>query len=174
MLTFRNKLNHTDPETIRKIAASTGFFDKSDVEVNYTLAKNVAFNFDENHEFLLAEFDGNVVAYACFGELNDARDGTYEIFWLSTHNTFRGCGIGRTLINKLVEELRSRGAMRLYLKTDSKAQYAPTRNFYESCGFTKQAVLKGYYDDSDDCCIYAMDLKHSYDDSNAEYQEAAE
>ena len=51
MLTFRNKLNHTDPETIRKIAASTGFFDKSDVEVNYTLAKNVAFNFDENHEF---------------------------------------------------------------------------------------------------------------------------
>ena len=67
MLTFRNKLNHTDPETIRKIAASTGFFDKSDVEVNYTLAKNVAFNFDENHEFLLAEFDGNVVAYACFG-----------------------------------------------------------------------------------------------------------
>lgn len=160
MLTFRNKLNASDPDTISRIAASTGFFDETDIELNKTLAENVLSGHDQNHEFLLAEFDGKTVAYICFGELQDARKGTYEIHWLSTDNEYRGCGIGHQIINQLISELKSRNASRLYVKTDSTAQYKPTRKFYEKCGFNQDAILKGYYTDFDDCCIYSLDLKN--------------
>jgi ribosomal protein S18 acetylase RimI-like enzyme len=62
------------------------------------------------------------------------------------------------LINKLITKLRKKGAKKIYVKTDSKDQYAPTRRFYNKCGFKLQAVLPGYYDDNDNCCIYALDL----------------
>lgn len=38
MLSFRNKLNSRDPEAIRKISASTGFFDATDIEISVNLA----------------------------------------------------------------------------------------------------------------------------------------
>lgn len=38
MLSFRNKLNSRDPEAIRKISASIGFFDATDIEISVNLA----------------------------------------------------------------------------------------------------------------------------------------
>ena len=38
MLTFREGLNDNDPQIIKNIAASTGFFDKEDIDTNYQLA----------------------------------------------------------------------------------------------------------------------------------------
>ena len=39
MLSFRNKIAKTDPEVIRQIAASTGFFDEQDIRINVDIAK---------------------------------------------------------------------------------------------------------------------------------------
>lgn len=151
-------MRNSDPEQIRKIAASTGFFDDGDVCLNHQLAQAVLLEEDKSHEFLVAEFDGEVVAYVCFGSLADARKGAYEIFWISTDNKYRGCGIGHKLVNTLLELLKQRQAYKLYLKTDSTEQYTPTRNFYERLGFVKEAILKEYYNDADDCCIYSLKL----------------
>ena len=109
-------------------------------------------------------------AYVCFGELPDAREGTFEIFWLSTLNSFRGCGIGHQLFSRLSEILKERDAQKLYVKTDNTDQYYPTRKFYEKCGFRREAVLKEYYDRKDDCCIYGMDFAKEEE----QYLEAAE
>ena len=158
MLSFRNKLVKTDPEVIRQIAASTGFFDRQDVQINVEIAENLLNQKDSEHKFLFADYMDKTVAYVCYGEAPDAKEGTYEIYWLSTLNEYRGLGIGRNLINKLITKLRKKGAKKIYVKTDSKDQYAPTRRFYNKCGFKLQAVLPGYYDDNDNCCIYALDL----------------
>ena len=99
MLTFRTYLTKNDPDAICKIAASTGFFDESDVELNRKLAEKALRNKDCGYEYIIAEFGGEPVAYVCFGELPDAREGTFEIFWLSTLNSFRGCGIGHQLFS---------------------------------------------------------------------------
>lgn len=158
MLTFRTYLTKNDPDAICKIAASTGFFDENDVELNRKLAEKALRNKDCGYEYIIAEFGGEPVAYVCFGELPDAREGTFEIFWLSTLNSFRGCGIGHQLFSRLSEILKERDAQKLYVKTDNTDQYYPTRKFYEKCGFRREAVLKEYYDRKDDCCIYGMDF----------------
>lgn len=158
MLSFRTNLRHDDPQIIAQIAASTGFFDNHDVQVNFDIASHLLHHQDTNHQYLFAEYDGKTVAYACFAELNDARAGTYELHWLSTHNQYRGLGIGKQLMHNLLSLLRQCGAHRLYVKTDSTEQYVPTRAFYEKCGFKLCAVLPDYYGREDNCCIYCLNL----------------
>ncbi len=159
MLSFRSKIEKNDPQAIRQIAESTGFFDEQDVRINVDIAKNLLNQKDTSHKFLFADYMNHPVAYVCYGEIPDAKEGTYEIYWLSTLNEYRGLGIGHNLLNKLVSKLRKKGASKIYLKTESKELYAPTRRFYEKYGFKLQAVLPEYYDDNDSCCIYVLDLK---------------
>ena len=145
MLSFRNKLNSRDPEAIRKISASTGFFDATDIEISVNLAHSAldgqrhANDNVEEPSFLLAEDNGKTVGYACFGKIQDCNS-AYELHLISTLSSYRGHGIGRK---------------KLFVKTEGTEQYLPTRKFYESCGFKLEAVLKEYYDDKDDCYIYS-------------------
>lgn len=161
MLTFREGLRDNDPQVIREIAASTGFFDKQDIANNFNIAQNWVQTKHEHRsedcDFLLAEYEGQTVAYACFGKIPNS-DSSYELYWLSTDNRYRGCGIGRLLMQRLLEKVRELGGCKLFVKTDGTEQYMPTRRFYESCGFRPEACLKEYYNDRDDCWIYSYKL----------------
>jgi len=46
------------------------------------------------------------------------------------------------------------------VETSSRAEYAPTRGFYERRGFRRAAVLPEYYAPGDDLVIYLKDLTH--------------
>ena len=154
MLSFRNTLRENDPEVIAQIASSTGFFDDRDVQLNADIARHLLRNKDCEHRFLFAEYNGKTVAYACFEELPDAKAGTYELYWLSTLNEYRGLGIGRQLVEYLLAHLKSLGAERLYVKTDSTPQYEPTRRFYEKCGFVRSHNIPNFFTDNYDHPIY--------------------
>gem|GEM_PF-1957245 len=108
----------------------------------------------EEPSFLLAEDNGKTVGYACFGKIQDCNS-AYELHLISTLSSYRGHGIGRKMIARLLETVRELGGKKLFVKTEGTEQYLPTRKFYESCGFKLEAVLKEYYDDKDDCYIYS-------------------
>ncbi|HKV71519.1 MAG TPA: hypothetical protein VJN62_09745, partial [Gemmatimonadales bacterium] len=46
------------------------------------------------------------------------------------------------------------------VETSSRADYAPTRRFYEARGYTRTAVIPEYYAPGDDLVIYLKDLTH--------------
>lgn len=83
MLSFRNKLNSRDPEAIRKISASTGFFDATDIEISVNLAHSAldgqrhANDNVEEPSFLLAEDNGKT-------------EGTEQ--YLPTRKFYESCG----------------------------------------------------------------------------------
>ena len=114
MLSFRNKLNSRDPEAIRKISASTGFFDATDIEISVNLAHSAldgqrhANDNVEEPSFLLAEDNGKTVGYACFGKIQDCNS-AYELHLISTLSSYRGHGIGRKMIARLLETVRELG-----------------------------------------------------------------
>lgn len=163
MFTFRTNVTPQDLDNVRQISASSGIFCEDDVDITVSLVDDALYqlNHPEDEDlahdinFLFAEVDGKTCAYVCYGHIADS-DSTYEIYWLATHNDYRGQGIGKKLIKKLIRTLRAEEATKLYLKTDSKEQYQATRHFYTSCGFTLEATLKRYYDLNDDCYIYSM------------------
>jgi putative acetyltransferase len=47
----------------------------------------------------------------------------------------RGCGIGRALLNHILDVARARGFHRVSLETGTTSAFAPARGLYESVGF---------------------------------------
>jgi ribosomal protein S18 acetylase RimI-like enzyme len=74
-------------------------------------------------------------------------DRTAEISWLAVHRDERGRGAGTMLVERLVEDLRREGGVRLLLvktlsdREDPGPEYAATRAFYLARGFRPAAEL---------------------------------
>ncbi len=71
----------------------------------------------------------------------------------------QGRGLGK---KKLMAEseriMTARGAKRVYADTSSRPQYEPTRVFYRSCGYTREALLADFYADGDGKAIFVKIL----------------
>ena len=52
------------------------------------------------------------------------------------------------------QAIRAAGGRLIYIETSNRGQYAPTRGFYERCGYQLDAVLKDFYGPGDDKCIF--------------------
>ena len=105
---------------------------------------------------LTAEADGAVVGFAVLwftedeGELGD----------LAVDPGHRGHGIGRTLLDRSIEETRLRGARTLYLEVRESNDAA--RALYETAGFDPVGRRPGYYSGPrEDACVMMLDLQNS-------------
>jgi ribosomal protein S18 acetylase RimI-like enzyme len=89
----------------------------------------------------VAEFEGEVAGF-----LTWERDGDEaEITWMAVRNDRRRRGLGRALVETLMDALRADGVKELRVKTlSSRAEdepYAETRGFYSAMGFTEAREL---------------------------------
>jgi len=69
-----------------------------------------------------------------------------------------GQGIGTQLLTEVERRLRAARGRLIVTETSSRADYAPTRAFYEHRGYTRAATIPGYYAPGDDLVIYSKDL----------------
>lgn len=91
---------------------------------------------------LVAELDGQIVAYA-FGQteprdwmrLLDAHGRVHDVI---VAESARGSGVGRQIVERLISELRSRGATQILLETAWRNDTA--RAFFASLGFEPTLV----------------------------------
>lgn len=91
--------------------------------------------------YLVIEKDGQPAGYINFRFLA----GEGEIERIAVHPRFRGQGLGRKLMEAMEEYGESQGVTAVTLEVRSSNKKAV--NLYESCGFVKEAVRKGYYRD---------------------------
>ena len=82
-----------------------------------------------------------VVAYG--GVLTPRRSGQADIQTIAVAPAARRTGLGRTLMNALIAEARSRGAEEVFLEV--RADNPNAQNLYDSLGFEPIAVRAGYY-----------------------------
>jgi len=61
--------------------------------------------------------------------------GEFEVAKMAVTQTCQGAGIGRRLLQKVVDEARTSGATRLYLETNHKL--TPAIHLYEAVGFRR-------------------------------------
>ena len=100
---------------------------------------------------------GEILGFAMYSKI-PCSDKNWQLHWLCVANSARGGGIGALLVREVLRLVGGFGARTLFLQTDGRAQYLPTRKFYEKLGFKLAAVLKDYYVVGDDCFYYAYDL----------------
>jgi ribosomal-protein-alanine N-acetyltransferase len=101
----------------------------------------------------LAESEGRIAGYVLFWLL----PGTVDIHNIAVHQEFRRRGLGRRLLEHVIEEARKRSSARVTLEV-RKSNTAAQR-LYESAGFQVNGVRQGYYsDDGEDALLMALEL----------------
>ncbi|MGE5508808.1 MAG: ribosomal protein S18-alanine N-acetyltransferase [Chitinophagales bacterium] len=99
---------------------------------------------NERAVYLVAREDGRVVGYV--GMWRILNEG--HITNLAVHPDQRRRGIGRRLLQALVNISRTRGIDRLTLEV--RVSNTPAQTLYESFGFRSAGVRPGYYQDNDE------------------------
>ena len=89
--------------------------------------------------WLVAVQDDQVVGYIGSQSTVDETD----VMNIAVHPQWRRRGIGESLINSLIRELKNRGSHALTLEV--RASNAPAIGLYEKLGFTQVGCRKNYY-----------------------------
>ncbi len=154
------RIEARDREAIRVLVEGTGAFKPHEVDVAMELVDAALSNpkQDDYHPYVIAEDDGTVVAYACFGK-NPMTRFTWDLYWIATRKDRMGKGYGRRMVAFVLEQVRARGGRLLVIETSSKESYGDTRAFYDKIGCTLAAQIKDYYDEGDDKLIYLLPVR---------------
>lgn len=157
-IVFREDVQTSDPEAVREITESTGFFHDYEIDVAVELVEErLAKGVQSGYHFVFAVLDGKTIAYACYGPTPCTKD-SFDFYWMAVLNEFRGKGIGKKLIQYTEDGCRKLGGKKLWLDTSSTDKYIPTRTLYLKCGYVEAACLKDFYDDGDDKVIFLQKL----------------
>ncbi|HBO54170.1 MAG TPA: ribosomal-protein-alanine N-acetyltransferase RimI [Janibacter terrae] len=103
-------------------------------------------------EYLLAEDDEGIAGYAGLDHGGEVSD----LMTIATLPRARGTGLGRRLLEELVERSRAAGAERLLLEV--RADNAAARGLYAARGFELLQTRRGYYAGGVDALVLALDL----------------
>lgn len=96
-------------------------------------------NQGEKYLNLKLSAQGEIVAFAiCQTVLDEA-----TLFNIAVYPQFQGKGYGKTLLNGLVERLRTQGVLTLWLEVRESNQTA--QHLYNAVGFNEVTVRKNYY-----------------------------
>jgi ribosomal protein S18 acetylase RimI-like enzyme len=112
---------------------------------------------DDDYRFVGA-FDGDeLVGYACWGP-TPGTVATSDLYWIVVDHGRQGAGVGSQLLGEVERRLTADGRRLVVVETSSRADYAPTRGFYEARGYTRTATIPGYYAPGDDLVVFTKDL----------------
>ncbi len=105
------------------------------------------------YQFVFAELDGRPVGYACYGPI-PCTMASFDLYWIVIHPQQQRRGLGRRLLEQVERRIKQAGGRHVYIDTSGRAQYAPTRAFYERCGYAVAAALPDFYAPGDPKIIY--------------------
>lgn len=141
---------------LEQLTRDTGLFREEEVATAVELLDE-SLGGDEDYRFLGA-FDGEqLIAYACWGP-TPGTDATYDLYWIVVDRAQQGRGIGTQLLAEVEQRLTTHDARLVVVETSSRADYTPTRGFYEARGYRRTATIPAYYAPGDDLVIYTKDL----------------
>jgi ribosomal protein S18 acetylase RimI-like enzyme len=99
-----------------------------------------------------AEHDGRLAGWICWGP-TPCTLGTYDLYWMAVDPARHGAGIGTALLHAM--ESRLTGLARLVVvETAGRAEYAPTRAFYQARGYRVVSRIPDFYAPGDDQVVY--------------------
>jgi len=141
---------------LERLTGATGLFRPEEVALAVELLDE-SLGGDDDYRFLGAYADDDLVGYACWGP-TPGTQGTYDLYWIVVDPTWQRKGVGTQLLDAVERALLAAGGRLIVVETSSRADYAPTRTFYERRGYAPAARLRGYYAPADDLVIYLKDL----------------
>jgi ribosomal protein S18 acetylase RimI-like enzyme len=141
---------------LEQLTRGTGLFREEEVATAVELLEESLAG-DDDYQFVGAFDADQLIGYACWGA-TPGTVGTSDLYWIVVDRARQGAGIGSQLLSEVEHRLRADGKRLVVVETSSRADYAPTRGFYEAREYTKTATIPGYYAPGDDLVIYIKEL----------------
>jgi len=150
----RTRLRASDAADIEQLVRETRFFSAEEVAIARELADDGVANGPGSHyRFIVAEEDGVLLGYTCFGPV-PCTQSSWDLYWIAVRPGAQGKNLGRELLEISERAVRAAGGTRLYAETSSRDQYLPTRAFYERRGYAVEARMPGFYGPGDDKVVF--------------------
>ncbi|MDR1755123.1 MAG: ribosomal protein S18-alanine N-acetyltransferase [Eubacterium sp.] len=109
-------------------------------------------SFEDEHSVIIThDTEGEIVGYVIGRCMADE----CELYRICVLPEFRKQGIGTLLIREFIEKCKNLFVKKIFLEVASRNLKAIS--LYESCGFKRTAMRKGYYRD-DDAVVYSLKM----------------
>ena len=142
------------------LSEATGFFNAEEIKIVGEMLESFFENpASEEYSWIVwrEAVDAPPRGYACYGPAS-LTVGTYDLYWIAVDRAYQAQKIGSALLEAMEQELAARGARQIYVETSDKAQYTPTRAFYERRGYALAAHFRDYYAVGDGKVVYLKEL----------------
>jgi ribosomal protein S18 acetylase RimI-like enzyme len=149
-------VGHAHRARLEQLTRGTGLFREEEVATAVELLDESLAG-DDDYQFVGAFEDDQMVGYACWGA-TPGTVATSDLYWIVVDRARQSSGIGSQLLLEVERRLTADGRRLVVVETSSRADYAPTRGFYESRGYTRTATIPGYYAPGDDLVVFTKDL----------------
>lgn len=158
---WRTETRASDAEAVGRLVEDTGFFSPDEQGIAVELVEErLTRGVESGYEFLFADDPENndqLLGYTCFGPI-PATQSSFDLYWIAVSPTMQRQGVGASLVAETERLARQMGAVRLFVDTAGRPEYAPTRAFYERLGYHLEASLTDFYAPGDAKIIYAKTL----------------
>ena len=149
-MTLRHRLLTEDRPAIEAILRQSRAFGEQEINVGLELVdETLEPRPDTDYEWILAEFGGDVIGFACYGPV-PMTIGTYDLYWIAVAVEVRGSGVATKLDQAVEERVRSDQGRWILAETSSTEPYEAARRFYAKSGYTLVETIPDFYRDGDD------------------------
>lgn len=144
-----------DHDAVVRLVQSVELFSAAEKDVAVEVLESYLENPGKDY-FALGAFTqrNGLLGYACYGP-TPCTSGTWDLYWIAVGGETRGQGIGTLLMEEIERRLVQQHARLVLIETSSRADYDPTRGFYERRGYEVVARVPDFYAVGDDRVIFA-------------------
>lgn len=155
---WREAVRAHDVEAIRALVEETGYFNTAEAAMAAELvAERVQRGRASGYEFVVAEDNGRLAGFACFGPIA-ATDNRHDLYWIAVARAHQRSGLGRALLSRVEAAVMAQGGKRIYIETSSTETYSGTRRFYRAMTYQKIAEIPDFYRAGDAKVIFSKEL----------------
>ena len=151
-------LTRADRSRIEEITRAVGLFREDEIPVALEVFDEAVGGATPNtYSTLGAEIDGRLAGWICWGP-TPCTLGTYDLYWMAVDPDYQGAGLGTALLQDM--ERRLGGVARLIvIETAGRPDYAGTRAFYQSHGYSPVATIPDFYAPGDDQVVFVKKVR---------------
>jgi len=112
------------------------------------------FNNPESQDVWFTMLENNKPISIGFCAPEKLTDGTYNLYALGVRSDIQSKGIGGKMMTFIENYLKENGHRILIVDTSGTDDFKATRRFYEKLNYTKEAVIRDFWEAGDDKVIY--------------------
>ncbi|MEO1051860.1 MAG: GNAT family N-acetyltransferase [Bacteroidota bacterium] len=92
-----------------------------------------------------------IIAYCAPEKMTE---GTYNLYLIAVHKDHQGQGLGKEMMAYIEEHLKQSGQRILIVETSGLPDFELTREFYDKCDYTREAIIRDFYQEGEDKVVF--------------------